>query len=160
MAHVQYKRSNPLWVPNSLQTLSDLWERDFRVHLSSCCLDRFLLHILVLQALVIKARDTNCVVVLVGSKWHIWLRRKLTRSRWPFERGKWLKETRPLCPPQRGVGLQELNLGKTNHRVSLFFCLWFVFALSFGLEFNSNANPDLWLCLKFVNFRFALFTPL
>jgi hypothetical protein len=38
----QYKRSNPLRVPNSLQTLSDLWERDFCVHLGSCCLDRFL----------------------------------------------------------------------------------------------------------------------
>jgi hypothetical protein len=31
-------------------------------------LDRFLFLILVLHALVIKARDTNCVVVLVGSK--------------------------------------------------------------------------------------------
>jgi hypothetical protein len=66
---------------------------------------------LVLQALVIKARDTNCVVVLVGSKWPVWLRRKLTRSRWPFERGKGLKETRSLWPPQRGLGSQEPNLG-------------------------------------------------
>jgi hypothetical protein len=39
--------------------------------------------------------------------------------------------------------LQELNLGKTNHRVTLFICLWFVFALSFGLDFISNANPGL-----------------
>jgi hypothetical protein len=37
-----------------------------------------------------------------------------------------LKETRPLWPPQRGVGLQEPNLGKTNPRVTLFICLRFV----------------------------------
>jgi hypothetical protein len=77
----------------------------------------FFFPILVLPTLVIKARYTNCVVVLAGSKWPIWLRRKLTRSRWPFERGKGLKETRSLWPPQRGVGLQEPNLGKTNHSV-------------------------------------------
>jgi hypothetical protein len=35
----QYKRSNPLRVPNPLQTLSGLCERDFCVHLSSCHLD-------------------------------------------------------------------------------------------------------------------------
>jgi hypothetical protein len=28
-----------------------------------------------------------------------------------------------LCPPQRGVGLQEPNLGKTNHRVIHFHLL-------------------------------------
>jgi hypothetical protein len=85
---------------------------------------------------------------------------KLTRSRWPFERWKGLKETRSLWPPQRGVGLQEPNLGKTNHRVTLFICLWFVFALSFGLAFISNANPACRLCLKFINFRFAYSPPL
>jgi hypothetical protein len=37
-----------------------------------------------------------------------------------------LKETRPLWPPQRGVGLREPNLGKTNPRVTLFICLGFV----------------------------------
>jgi hypothetical protein len=37
-----------------------------------------------------------------------------------------LKETRPLWPPQRGVGLREPNLGKTNPRVPLFICLRFV----------------------------------
>jgi hypothetical protein len=31
-----------------------------------------------------------------------------------------------LWPPQRGVGLQEPNLGKTNPRVTLFICLRFV----------------------------------
>jgi hypothetical protein len=53
--------------------------------------------------------------------------RKLTRSKWPFERGKGLKETRSLWPPQRGVGLEEPNLGKTNYRVIRLICLWFVF---------------------------------
>jgi hypothetical protein len=45
---------------------------------------------------------------------------KLTWSEGPFERGKGLKKTRPLWPPQRGVGLREPNLGKTNPRVTLF----------------------------------------
>jgi hypothetical protein len=34
-----------------------------------------------------------------------------------------LKKTRPLWPPQRGVGLREPNLGKTNPRVTLFIRL-------------------------------------
>jgi hypothetical protein len=37
-----------------------------------------------------------------------------------------LKETRPLWPPQRGVGLREPNLGKTNPRVTLLIRLRFV----------------------------------
>jgi hypothetical protein len=37
-----------------------------------------------------------------------------------------LKETWPLWPPQRGVGLREPNLGKTNPRVTLFIFLRFV----------------------------------
>jgi hypothetical protein len=52
--------------------------------------------------------------------------RKLTRSEGPFERGKGLKKTRPLWPPQRGVGLREPNLGKTNPRVTLFIRLRFI----------------------------------
>jgi hypothetical protein len=45
-----------------------------------------------------------------------------------------LKETRPLWPPQRGVGLQEPNLGKTNLRVSFAYSLGICFcALSCGL---------------------------
>jgi hypothetical protein len=53
-----------------------------------------------------------------------------------------LKETRPLWPPQRGVGLQEPNLGKTNPRVTLFICLRFVLLpLSCGFVYISNANP-------------------
>jgi hypothetical protein len=64
----RYKRSNPLRVPNSLQTHSGLCERDFCVHLGSCrldCLSSF--HILILKCFVSKARDTKCVVVLAGS---------------------------------------------------------------------------------------------
>jgi hypothetical protein len=41
-------------------------ERVLLVFFELLFLDRFLLPIIVLQALVIKARDTNCVVVLVG----------------------------------------------------------------------------------------------
>jgi hypothetical protein len=51
---------------------------------------------------------------------------KLTRSEGPFERGKGLKETRSLWPPQRGVGLRKPNLSKTNPRVTLFIRLRFV----------------------------------
>jgi hypothetical protein len=50
-------------------------------------------------------------------------KRKLTRSEGPFESGKGLKKTRPLWPPQRGVGLREPNLGKTNPCVILFIRL-------------------------------------
>jgi hypothetical protein len=39
--------------------------------------------------------------------------------------------------------LKEPNLGKTNHRVSLFICPRFVFTLSLGLVYISNANPGL-----------------
>jgi hypothetical protein len=56
-------------------------------------------------------------------------KKKLTRSKGPFEIGKGLKKTRPLWPPQRGVGLREPNLGKTNPRVTLLICLRFVFHL-------------------------------
>jgi hypothetical protein len=57
-------------------------------------------------------------------------KRKLTRSEGPFERGKGLKETWPLWPPQRGVGLKVPNLGKTNPRVSLHYSLAICFAPS------------------------------
>jgi hypothetical protein len=53
-----------------------------------------------------------------------------------------LKETRPLWPPQRGVGLQEPNLGKTNLCVSLAYSLGICFApLSRTRFFITNANP-------------------
>jgi hypothetical protein len=41
-----------------------------------------------------------------------------------------LKETRPLWPPQRGVGLQEPNLGKTNHCIIRFISLVDLFSPS------------------------------
>jgi hypothetical protein len=53
-------------------------------------------------------------------------KKKLTRSEGPFERGKGLKETGSLWPPQRGVGLRKPNLGKTNPCVILLICLRFV----------------------------------
>jgi hypothetical protein len=68
-------------------------------------------------------------------------KKKLTRSERPFERGKGMKKTRPLWPPQRGVGLREPNLGKTNPRVTLLIRLRFFCALSRGLNYISNANP-------------------
>jgi hypothetical protein len=46
-----------------------------------------------------------------------------------------LKETRPLWPPQRGVGLQEPNLGKTNLCVSLAYSLGICFAPSLADSF-------------------------
>jgi hypothetical protein len=54
-----------------------------------------------------------------------------------------LKETRPLWPPQRGVGLREPNLGKTNLRVSLAYSLGICFSpsLSWTRFFITNANP-------------------
>jgi hypothetical protein len=85
-------------------------------------------------------------------------KRKLTRSEGPFERGKGLKETRPLWPPQRGVGLQEPNLGKTNPRVTLLICLRFVFhPLADSIIFLTLTR--LVVVINFVNFSFALFTP-
>jgi hypothetical protein len=123
--------SKPLQAPNSFQPLKWL-EREFRsCSLCSCCLDRFLpSSFLFPKWIVIKARDTKCVVVLVGSMWPFWLRRKLSRSRWPFEGRKGLKETRSLWPPQRGLGSLEPNLGKTNHCVHpLYFLVDLFFPL-------------------------------
>jgi hypothetical protein len=68
-------------------------------------------------------------------------KKKLTRSKGPFERGKGLKETRPLWPPQRGVGLREPNLGKKNPCVSPIYLLAICFTPSCGLVYISNANP-------------------
>jgi hypothetical protein len=51
--------------PNPLQTLSDLWERDFRVHLSSCRLDRFLLALFCSQDTCNQSKRHQVVVVLV-----------------------------------------------------------------------------------------------
>jgi hypothetical protein len=47
-----------------------------------------------------------------------------------------------LWPPQRGVGLKEPNLGKTNPRVSPLYSLAICFCtLSRELDYISNANP-------------------
>jgi hypothetical protein len=70
-----------------------------------------------------------------------------------------LKETRPLWPPQRGVGLQEPNLGKTNLRVTLFICLRFVLRpLSRTRFFISNANPAC-SCVYICKFQFRPIHP-
>jgi hypothetical protein len=58
-----------------------------------------------------------------------------------------------------GVGLRELNLGKTNPRVSLFIRSRFVFAPSLSDSFIFLTLTRLVVVIKFVNFRFALFTP-
>jgi hypothetical protein len=70
-----------------------------------------------------------------------------------------LKETRPLWPPQRGVGLQEPNLGKTNPRVTLFIYLRFVFhPLSRTRFFITNANPAC-SCVYICKFQFRPIHP-
>jgi hypothetical protein len=70
-----------------------------------------------------------------------------------------LKETRPLWPPQRGVGLQEPNLGKTNPRVSLDYLLAICFWPSLADSFIFLTLTRLVVVFIFVNFSFALFTP-
>jgi hypothetical protein len=55
--------------------------------------------------------------------------------------------------------LQEPNLGKTNHRVSLFIRSRFVFLASLSYSFIFLTLTRLVVVLKFINFRFALFTP-
>jgi hypothetical protein len=98
-------------------------------------------------------------VVLAGSKWPGRLRKRLTRSKWSFERGKRLKETRSLWPPQRGLGSLEPNLDKNKSSCSsALFLGWFVFP-SPGLYLSPNANLGLNCVLKFINFIFRLSTP-
>jgi hypothetical protein len=70
-----------------------------------------------------------------------------------------LKKTRPLWPPQRGVGLREPNLGKTNPRVTLFISLAICFAPSLVDSFIFLTLTRLVVVINFVNFSFALFTP-
>jgi hypothetical protein len=70
-----------------------------------------------------------------------------------------LKETRPLWPPQRGVGLREPNLGKTNLRVTLFIFLRFVFHPLSRTQFSiSNANPTC-SCVYICKFQFRPIHP-
>jgi hypothetical protein len=70
-----------------------------------------------------------------------------------------LKETRPLWPPQRGVGLQEPNLGKTTLRVSLTYSLGICFTTSLSDSIIFLTLTRLVVVFIFVNFSFALFTP-
>jgi hypothetical protein len=70
-----------------------------------------------------------------------------------------LKETRPLWPPQRGVGLREPNLGKTNPRISLHYSLAICFAPSLADLIIFLTLTRLVVVFIFKNFSFALFTP-
>jgi hypothetical protein len=70
-----------------------------------------------------------------------------------------LKETRPLWPPQRGVGLREPNLGKTNPRVSPHYSLAICFAPSLADSIIFPTLTRLVVVIIFENFSFALFTP-
>jgi hypothetical protein len=70
-----------------------------------------------------------------------------------------LKETRPLWPPQRGVGLREPNLGKTNPRVSLYYSLAICFVPSLADLIIFLTLTRLVVVIIFENFSFALFTP-
>jgi hypothetical protein len=54
--------------------------------------------------------------------------------------------------------LRELNLGKTNHRVSLRIYSRFVFAPSLGLVFISNVNPSR-SCVYICKFQFRPIHP-
>jgi hypothetical protein len=84
---------------------------------------------------------------------------KLTRPRWPFERGKWLKETQSLWPPQRVVGLQEPNLGKTNHYVIRFHFACDLFSPSLTDSVLFLTLTRLVVVLKVYKFQICLFTP-
>jgi hypothetical protein len=70
-----------------------------------------------------------------------------------------LKETRPLWPPQRGVGLREPNLGKTNPRVSLHYSFAICFAPSLADSIIFLTLTRLIVVIILENFSFALFTP-
>jgi hypothetical protein len=69
-----------------------------------------------------------------------------------------LKETRPLWPPQRGVGLREPNLGKTNPVSHSSFGCDLFFTLSRGLVYISNANPAC-SCVYICKFQFRPIHP-
>jgi hypothetical protein len=71
---------------------------------------------------------------------------------------KGLKKTRPLWPPQRGVGLRKPNLGKTNPCVSLLLPV-ICFAPSLADLIIFLTLTRLVVVINFVNFSFALFTP-
>jgi hypothetical protein len=70
-----------------------------------------------------------------------------------------LKETRPLWPPQRGVGLREPNLGKTNPRVTLLFACDLFCALSRGLVSLLLTLTRLVVVIIFCKFQFRPIHP-
>ena len=122
-------------------------------------LSSFLIPLLRSNSLVIEARDTKLVVVLVGTLCSKWLRKESSLDPWIVWEREGLKETRPLWPPQRGVGLQKPNLGKTNPRVTLFICLRFVFHPLSRTRFHiSNANPAC-SCVYICKFQFRPIHP-
>jgi hypothetical protein len=65
-----------------------------------------------------------------------------------------------VWPPQRGVGLREPNLGKTNPCVSLHYSLAICFAPSLvdSIIFLTLTRLVV-VIIFFENFSFALFTP-
>jgi hypothetical protein len=64
-----------------------------------------------------------------------------------------------LWPPQRGVGLREPNLGKTNPRVSFHYSLAICFVPSLADLIIFITLTRLVVVIIFENFSFALFTP-
>jgi hypothetical protein len=61
------------------------------------CLDCFFFSFfLAIISIVIEARDTKCVVVLVGKFGSRLIEKRSSLAEGPFERGKGLKETRSL----------------------------------------------------------------
>jgi hypothetical protein len=86
-------------------------------------------------------------------------KRKLTRSEGPFERGKGLKETRPLWPPQRGVGLRKPNLGKTNPCVSPLYSLAILFLRPLADSFIFLTLTRLVVVIIFWEFQFRPIHP-
>ena len=70
-----------------------------------------------------------------------------------------MKETRPLWPPQRGVGLQEPNLGKTNLRVSLAYSLGICFVPSLSDSFIFLTLTPACSCVYICKFQFRPIHP-
>jgi hypothetical protein len=64
-----------------------------------------------------------------------------------------------LWPPQRGVGLQEPNLGKTNPRVTLFICLRFVLRPLLRTHLLSLTLTPACSCDYFCKFQFRPIHP-
>jgi hypothetical protein len=148
------KRSNPLPTPHKVLVIR---ESDLLCSFELLRLDYFFSFWFFLwsNSIVTKARWWSLRGLCVPCDWE----EKLTRSKWPFERGKGLKETRSLWPPQQGVGLQEPNLSKTNPCVSFLICLRFVFSPSLSNSIIFLTLTRLVVVINFVNFSFALFTP-